>query len=65
MKKKETGIGFIVLLQAVFIALKLLKVINWHWVLVCLPFIINIGGFLLLVAIGWATILIIERKGGK
>lgn len=37
------GIGFIGLLQIALIVLKLCKVINWSWWLVCLPTIISVG----------------------
>ena len=36
-------IGFSGLLQITFIVLKLCKVINWSWWLVCLPTIISVG----------------------
>ena len=39
----NTGISFIGLLQITFIVLKLCKVINWSWWLVCLPTIISVG----------------------
>ena len=44
----NTGIGFTGLLQIVFIILKLCKVINWSWWLVCLPAIISVGLTILL-----------------
>ena len=37
------GVGFFGLLQVVFIALKIAKVINWSWWLVFLPIWIDIG----------------------
>ena len=56
------GIGFLGLLQIVFITLKLLKVIAWSWWLVMLPTLIPIAfvaGYLLLVVVPLAFI------GGK
>ena len=38
-----SGLGFIDLLQIVFIVLKLCGVIDWHWALVLLPIIIEVG----------------------
>lgn len=38
---KKYGIGFIGLLQIAFIVLKLVKVINWSWLIVFLPYEIN------------------------
>ena len=43
-----SSLGFIDLLQIVFIVLKLCGVIDWHWALVLLPIIIEVG-FLVLV----------------
>lgn len=40
---QKGGIGFVGLLQIVFIVLKLCGVINWSWVLVMLPLIISAG----------------------
>lgn len=37
------GIGFLGLLQIVFITLKLLKVISWSWWVVMLPTLIPLG----------------------
>lgn len=39
----SSGIGFTGLLQILFIALKLLKIINWSWWLVLLPTFISMG----------------------
>ena len=47
----SSGIGFAGLLTIVFIVLKLLKVINWSWWLVCLPLIISVGLFILLIVV--------------
>ena len=38
-----SGLGFIDLLQIAFIVLKLCGVIDWHWALVLLPIIIEVG----------------------
>lgn len=45
------GIGFIGLLQVLFIALKLLGVIDWNWFFVLLPLIIELVIFLVLIII--------------
>ena len=38
-----SGLGFLDLLQIAFIVLKLCGVIDWHWALVLLPIIIEVG----------------------
>ena len=38
-----SSLGFVDLLQIVFIVLKLCGVIDWHWALVLLPKIIEVG----------------------
>ena len=38
-----SGLGFVDLLQIVFIVLKLCGVIDWHWALVLLPIIVEAG----------------------
>lgn len=43
------GVGFVGLLQLVFIVLKLCKVITWSWWAVLLPTIISVGLFVLLI----------------
>ena len=45
------GVGFFGLLQVVFIALKVAKVIDWSWGLVLLPTWINLGIFVLCVIV--------------
>jgi len=40
---KSGGIGFVGLLQLLFIALKLIGIIDWPWVFVLLPIIISAG----------------------
>lgn len=45
------GIGFFGLLQVVFIALKVAKVIDWSWWLVFLPTWIDLGLFLIVIII--------------
>ena len=51
----NTGIGFSGLLQITFIVLKLCKVINWSWWLVCLPTIILVGLIILLYLVALIT----------
>ncbi len=56
MKNKENsnvynGIGFFGLLQVVFIALKVAKVINWSWWLVFLPTWIDLGLCLIVIIV--------------
>lgn len=51
----NTGIGFGGLLQITFIVLKLCKVINWSWWLVCLPVIISVGLIILLYLVALIT----------
>lgn len=46
--EKQGGIGFMGILQIVFIVLKLLGVINWSWLLVLLPIIIPLSITLLI-----------------
>lgn len=47
MEDKHTTVvsfgGFTTLLQIAFIVLKLCGVIDWHWALVLLPIIIEVG----------------------
>ena len=50
-KNVYNGIGFFGLLQVVFIALKVAKVIDWSWWLVFIPAWIDIGIFLIIIAI--------------
>ncbi len=45
------GIGFFGLLQVVFIALKVTKIINWSWWLVFLPMWIDLGLCLIVIII--------------
>lgn len=45
------GIGFFGLLQVVFIALKVTKIINWSWWLVFLPIWIDLGLCLIVIII--------------
>ena len=51
----KSGVGFVGLLQIVFIVLKLCKVITWSWLAVLLPTIICTG---LVVVVILAIILI-------
>ena len=54
------GVGFFGLLQIVFIALKVAKVIDWSWWLVFLPIWIELGIIILLIII-YAIIYFIRR----
>lgn len=45
---QKDGIGFVGLLQIVFIVLKLCGIINWSWVFVMLPLIISAGLFVII-----------------
>lgn len=49
--KTNTGIGFVGLLQIVFITLKLLGVITWTWFWVLSPIIFNVFLALIIVVI--------------
>lgn len=55
---KSGGIGFFGLLQLIFITLKLLRVINWSWLLVLLPALIFGGIVLLLILIALIALII-------
>ena len=61
-KNKNTninnGIGFVGLLQIVFIALKVAKVIDWSWWMVFLPTWLDLGVFIIIIII----VIIIYRK---
>ncbi len=48
---QKGGVGFVGLLQIVFIVLKLCGVISWSWVLVMLPLIISAGLIVLILII--------------
>ena len=52
------GIGFFGLLQLIFITLKLLRVINWSWLIVLLPALI-FGAIVLLLILPTLIALII------
>lgn len=67
MKEKETsnvynGIGFFGLLQVVFIALKVAKVINWSWWLVFLPTWIDLGICLIVIIIAIVIATILSKR---
>ena len=55
------GVGFFGLLQVVFIALKVAKVIDWSWWLVFIPAWIDIGIFLIIVIIAIILTIIVKR----
>lgn len=54
------GVGFFGLLQVVFIALKVAKVIDWSWWLVFLPTWIELG--LCLIVIIVALVIVVMAK---
>ena len=54
------GIGFFGLLQVVFIALKVVKIIDWSWWLVFLPTWIDLG--LCLIVIIVALVIAVTAK---
>lgn len=50
---KSKGIGFLGLLQLIFIVLKLVKAISWSWFWVLSPMIFGFGGiFVIIVGAG-------------
>lgn len=60
-KVTSSGISVLVILGIVFLILKLCNVIDWSWVLVCLPFIIE-GG---LIVIGLIVYIILAIIGNN
>ena len=56
------GVGFFGLLQVVFIALKVAKVIDWSWWLIFLPTWINIGIIIIVIFIIVVAAIINARK---
>ena len=52
-EKSSSGIGFVGLLQIVFIVLKLAHVIDWSWWIVFTPIWAEIGFFVLCIFIAW------------
>lgn len=56
------GVGFFGLLQVVFIALKVAKVIDWSWWLVLLPTWINLGIFVLCIIVIVIAYVITVKK---
>lgn len=57
-----SGIGFFGLLQVVFIALKVTKIINWSWWLVFLPTWIDLGLCLIFIIITVIFIIWVNKK---
>lgn len=55
------GVGFFGLLQVVFIALKVAKVIDWSWWLVFLPTWIELGLCLIIIIVA-LVIAVIAKK---
>jgi hypothetical protein len=62
-KNYSTGIGFTGLLTIVFIALKLIGIINWSWLWVLSPIWINVVVVVLILVIAYVCIVIKETKG--
>ena len=60
-KNVYNGIGFFGLLQVVFIALKVAKVIDWSWWLVLIPTWIDIGIGLIIIIIAIILTIIVKR----
>ena len=58
-----SGLGFVDLLQIVFIVLKLCGVIDWHWALVLLPIIIEVGLLILVPPILILVCWLVSRFG--
>lgn len=58
------GVGFLGLLQIVFIVLKLCNVIAWSWWAVLLPAIISVGLFVV-VAIAFIIIVLLPSGNKK
>ena len=56
------GIGFFGLLQVVFIALKVAKVIDWSWWWVFLPTWINLGILILCIIVIAIAYIIASKK---
>ena len=52
------GIGFVGILQIVFIVLKLCKVISWNWWIVMLPMIISVGLAIVILIVCLAIVVI-------
>ncbi len=59
--EKQGGIGFVGILQIVFIVLKLIGVINWSWWLVLFPIIIPTS-IILLIFVAALIIGVIAKK---
>ncbi len=66
MKENNTyvssGIGFVGVLQIVFIVLKLCNLINWSWWLVLLPIIISGGLTILLLVVALIVAAVMLSK---
>ncbi len=58
----SSGIGFMGVLQIVFIVLKLVKVINWSWIWVLSPTWIPLSITVICLLIVWIIYKIEERK---
>ena len=58
-----SSLGFVDLLQIVFIVLKLCGVIDWHWALVLLPIIIEAGLLVLVPPILILVCWLVSRFG--
>lgn len=58
---RSGGIGFVGLLQLLFIALKLIGIIDWPWVFVLLPFIISAGLVVMVLIVMLIAALVASR----
>ena len=58
-----SSLSFVDLLQIVFIVLKLCGVIDWHWALVLLPIIIEVGLLVLVPPILILVCWLVSRFG--
>ena len=58
-----SSLGFVDSLQIVFIVLKLCGVIDWHWALVLLPIIIEVGLLVLMPPILILVCWLVSRFG--
>jgi hypothetical protein len=59
-KVTSSGISILTILGIVFLILRLCNVIDWGWVLVCLPFIIE-GGLIVVGLIAYIILTIIAN----
>lgn len=62
MNKKNGAVSFIGLLQIVFIILKLTNIIDWDWVIVLIPLIIDIALYVIAIIISIFIAIFKSRK---